>query len=281
MLPLTAALSLLIGIVLGMVGGGGAILTLPMLVYALGVEPKAAIAASLFVVGSTSLVGAAVHARAVQWRIALVFGGAAMLGAFAGGRLAAFVPSKVLLLLFAAVMLVTAIAMMRGGSGGASEGRRSLAVGRSLVLGGSVGLLSGLVGSGGGFLIVPALTIFGGLAIREAIGTSLLVIALQSYAGFAGHVSHVRLDWKLVAIVTGAAVIGTIIGSLVGRKVPASHLRRGFAWLVVVMGLFMVSRQVPAVIAAVVAAATLVAVFVVSRGRPGEHDAEDERPSRP
>jgi uncharacterized membrane protein YfcA len=276
MLVVAALLSVLIGVVLGMLGGGGAILTLPMLVYALGVDPKVAIATSLFVVATTSLVGASVHARAhtVKWRVALVFGGAAMAGAFAGGYIAAFVPSTALLLLFSAVMLVTALAMLRGSSR-APAAARTLAPGRAIALGVSVGLLSGLVGAGGGFLIVPALTIFGGLTMREAIGTSLLVIALQSYAGFAGHVSHVQLDWRLIGIVTGAAVVGSVIGSLVGRKVPADLLRRGFAWLVVAMGVFIISRLVPLFVTAIVAAVTVGALIFVARG--AHRDDTDER----
>ena len=135
MLVLAAALSVVIGVLLGMLGGGGSILTLPMLVYALGVDPKVAIATSLFVVGTTSLVGASVHARArsVAYKVGLVFGGAAMAGAFAGGHLASFVPASVLLIIFAVVMLVTAIAMLRGrrGGGGPSSAR-TLALGRGM-----------------------------------------------------------------------------------------------------------------------------------------------------
>ena len=279
MLPLAAALSLLIGVVLGMLGGGGAILTLPMLVYALGVDPKVAIATSLFVVGTTSLAAASVHARAgrVKWKTGLVFGGAAMAGAFGGGHVASFVPSTALLLLFSAVMLVTAITMLRQGTGTSSSAPRSLAFGRSVALGAAVGVLSGLVGSGGGFLIVPALSILGGLAMREAIGTSLFVIALQSFAGFAGHATHVQLDWRLVAIVTGASVVGTVIGSLLGRKVPVDLLRRGFAWLVIVMGLFIIAMQVPLFVSVPVAVLTLAVVLVVTRRRP----RDDEETSSP
>lgn len=273
MLVLAALLALLIGVVLGMLGGGGAILTLPMLVYALGVDPKVAIATSLFVVGSTSLVGASVHARAraVRWRIGLVFGAAAMAGAFAGGYIAAFVPSTVLLVIFAAMMLVTATAMMRRRGGPAGPPR--LALGRVLAMGIGVGALSGLVGAGGGFLIVPALTIFGGLAVREAIGTSLFVIALQSSAGFAGHAVHVELDWSLVATVTGGAVIGTVIGALAGKKIAPDLLRRAFAWLVVAMGLFVIAMQVPPFVTALVAALTLIAALAVSR-RPTNSSPE-------
>lgn len=270
MMLVAAALSLVIGVLLGMLGGGGAILTLPMLVYVVDVEPKAAIATSLFVVGATSLVGASIHARArtVAWKIGLVFGAAAMAGAFAGGRLATFVPATVLLVVFAAMMLVTATAMLkpRRAVPSASEERRSL--GLVLALGAGVGVVSGLVGAGGGFLIVPALTIFGGLPMRRAIGTSLFVIALQSFAGFAGHANHVSLDGALLALVTVPAVVGTVVGVSVGKKVPADVLRRGFAWLVVAMGLFVIGKQASAVVTALVAVVTLAAIYVVTRNRP-------------
>lgn len=265
-LVLAGLLALVIGVVLGMLGGGGAILTLPMLVYVVGVEAKTAIAMSLFVVGSTSLVGAAIHARAkrVEWKVGALFGAGAMSGAFAGGRVAHFLPGTALLLTFAAVMLVTAIAMLRGRAKTSDE-PRALSVGRVLVLGAAVGTLSGLVGAGGGFLIVPALTLFGGLGMRNAVGTSLFIIALQSFAGFAGHIAHVDLDWTLAGIVTGAAVLGTIVGAIVGRHVSPDNLRRGFAWLVLVMGIFMVSRQLPLAATVAVAAASLGAVFVLTR----------------
>lgn len=266
---ISALLSLLIGVVLGMLGGGGAILTLPMLVHAVGVEPKAAIAMSLFVVGSTSLVGTSIHARAraVRLKIGLAFGGAAMAGAFAGGHIAAFVPASVLLVVFAIMMLVTATAMLRKRAAPLRQ-PHALALGRALALGVGVGALSGLVGAGGGFLIVPALTIFGGLAMREAVGTSLFVITLQSFAGFAGHASHVELEWTLIAIVTGSAIVGTVIGALSSKKVSPDTLRRGFAWLVIVMGLFVMSKQVPVIVTVVVAAITAIAILVITRGRP-------------
>lgn len=270
MISLLAILSFVIGVFLGMLGGGGAILTLPMLVYVAGIDPKAAIATSLFVVGSTSLVGAAINARAktVAWKVGVAFGAAAMGGAFAGGRLASFVPATVLLVVFAVMMLVTATAMLKGRAEPSTARQvRPFGLALALALGAGVGLVSGLVGAGGGFLIVPALTIFGGLAMREAIGTSLFVIALQSFAGFAGHASHVALDWRLIAIVTAAALVGTVVGAFAGKKVPADILRRGFAWLVVAMGLFVIGKQAPVAVTALVVAVAMAAIFVVTRNR--------------
>jgi uncharacterized membrane protein YfcA len=220
------------------------------------------------------LVGSTIHARArrVRWKLGAVFGAAAMVGAFAGGRVARFVPGGMLLLVFAIVMLVTATAMLRSRSEKV-DAPRPLALVRVLLLGVAVGVVSGLVGAGGGFLIVPALTLFGGLTMRDAVGTSLFVIALQSFAGFAGHIGHVDLDWRLATIVTAAAVVGTVSGSLVGKKISPDALRRAFAWLVLVMGLFMVARQVSVTAAALVSAVTFAVVYLVVRkpSRP-QHD---------
>jgi len=262
MLALGATLALFIGVLLGMLGGGGAILTLPMLVYLLRVEPRAAIATSLFVVGVTAFVGMSFHARRglVRYRVGAIFGAAAMVGAFAGGRLAHYVPEKILLVLFGATMVVTAVIMLRGRNEACAE-RRELRVSRALLLGLAVGSFSGLVGAGGGFLIVPALVLFGGLAMREAIATSLFVITLQSFAGFAGHVAHAELDPTLVGVVTSCAVVGSVGGVVLGKRVSPDVLRRGFAYLVVVMGLFMLGKQLPLPLALAALVATLGAIY--------------------
>jgi uncharacterized membrane protein YfcA len=262
-----ALLALVIGAVLGMLGGGGSILMLPMLVFALGVEPRGAIATSLLVVGATALVAAAMHARAklVNVRVAALFGTASMTGAFAAGRFAHFVPAGILLLGFGVIMLVTAIAMLRSPT---EQAQRRIDVGRSLGLGFAVGAVAGLVGAGGGFLVVPALTFFGGLRMREAIGTSLAVIALQSFAGFAGHAASVSVDWTLAASVTTSAVIGAMAGASIGKRISAVGLRRGFAWLVLAMGVFVVARETPAIVTALVAAASLAGAVLVAQKRP-------------
>ncbi len=268
---LAAALSLAIGAVLGMLGGGGAILTLPMLVYVLDVEPRAAIAMSLVVVGITGAASSIPHARAgnVQWKVGLLFGAAAMAGAFGGGRLARFVPAQLLLLFFAAIMLATAVAMLRRRDANDAERAPSvhLGMGRTLVLGVFVGAISGLVGAGGGFMIVPALVLAGGLSMRHAIGTSLFVIALQSFAGFLGHAAHVTLDLELLAVVSGAAVIGSLAGAAIGKKVRTEHLRQGFAWLILAMGVFIVGKQTTITITAIVAVLTLAIAYVALRAR--------------
>lgn len=247
---LAVALALLIGIALGLLGGGGSILTVPILVYALGVEEKAAIATSLLVVGITSAVAAVQHARAgnVVWRVALVFAGAGMVGAFAGGRVAAYLPSTLLLALFGLLMLGTAIAMWRGRgrSARSAEARNAparLPIVKVLLEGLVVGGVTGLVGAGGGFLIVPALALLGGLSMQAAVGSSLVVIALKSFAGFAGYVSHVEVSYALAGIVTASAVVGSFGGAALAKRTSPETLRKGFAVFVLVMAVFMLAKQ--------------------------------------
>lgn len=246
MLTLAVALSLLIGLALGLLGGGGSILTVPIFIYLLGLEAKTAIATSLLVVGITSAVALLQHARAgnVRGRVGLLFGGFGMLGAYAGGKLAALLPAWVILTLFAALMVGTAVAMLRGRSStveGAPQALWKIAV-EGLV----VGVVTGLVGAGGGFLVVPALALLGGLPMRQAIGTSLLVIALKSFAGFAGYLSHVEVDYTLSAWITGAAVLGSLAGTRLGARLNQEALRRGFAYFVLVMAAFLLYQQLPA-----------------------------------
>ncbi|NUT33418.1 MAG: sulfite exporter TauE/SafE family protein [Hamadaea sp.] len=242
------AAAVAIGLSLGLLGGGGSILTVPALVYLAGVEPKQAIAMSLFVVGVTAAVGLIPHARAgrVHWRTGLLFGGAGMAGAYAGGRLAVFVPATVLLGAFAVMMIVTAVAMIRRRAGRPSpEGhipdRRP--IGRILAEGVAVGLVTGLVGAGGGFLVVPALVLLGGLSMPAAVGTSLLVIAMKSGAGLAGYLADVSIDWPLTLAVTALAVVGSLAGARFTGKVNPEALRRAFGWFVIVMGAGVLAGQ--------------------------------------
>lgn len=239
--------SLVMGFVLGLLGGGGSILAVPILVYMVGVDAKSAIATSLLVVGSTAVVAALGHARAgnVDWRTAFIFGAFAMLGAFGGGALAAFVPSVVLLIAFGGLMLITSIAMLRKGDGPVARRQESLPIGKIALEGVVVGGVTGLVGAGGGFLVVPALVLLGGLPMKRAIGTSLVVIAMKSFAGFGGYAAHVEVDYALAAIVAGLALGGSLIGAQVAQRVDAGRLRSAFAVFVLVMGLGVLWREVP------------------------------------
>lgn len=250
-LALTLAGALAVGISLGLLGGGGSILTVPLLVYLAGVEPKQAIAMSLFVVAATALAGVLPHARAgrVRWRTALLFGAAGMAGAYLGGRLGAYIPGGVLLVAFAVMMVVTALAMLRHrpapaeGAGHASGERPIL---RILAEGVTVGLVTGLVGAGGGFLVVPALVLLGGLSMPVAVGTSLVVIAMKSAAGLAGYLYSVSLDWPLTLAVTAVAVVGGFAGSRLAGRIDPQRLRAAFGWFVLVMAVFVLTAQAPA-----------------------------------
>jgi uncharacterized membrane protein YfcA len=269
-IALTVVLAVSIGISLGLLGGGGSILAVPLLVYVAGLPGKEAIATSLLVVGATSAAGLVAHARTgnVRWRTGLLFGFAGMAGAFVGGRLAAFVPDVVLLTGFAVLMVGTAIAMIRGrrSTPGPAVPVRELSVVLVLAFGVLVGLVAGLVGAGGGFLVVPALALLGGLAMPAAIGTSLLVIAMQSFAGLAGHLSTTTLHWGLAVAVTAAAVSGGLVGARLARHVRPERLRMSFGWLVLVMAAAMLVQQRPAHVVLWVglaaAALTTYAVFV-------------------
>ncbi|MEU5878669.1 sulfite exporter TauE/SafE family protein [Spirillospora sp. NPDC047279] len=250
-LALTLAGALAVGVSLGLLGGGGSILTVPLLVYVAGVETKQAIAMSLFVVGATAFAGLLPHARAgrVRWRTGLLFGAAGMTGAYVGGRLAAFIPAGVLLGAFAVMMAVTAVAMLRRrpAASGSQAGRPAARpVPRILAEGVTVGLVTGLVGAGGGFLVVPALVLLGGLPMPVAVGTSLLVIGMKSFAGLAGYLHTAQLDWPLTLAVTGAAVLGGVAGSRLAGRVNPDRLRQAFGWFVLLMAAFVLAGQAPA-----------------------------------
>ena len=210
MLLLGLALAALIGRSLGMLGGGGSILTVPVLVYVLGFAAKPAIAMSLPVVGITSLVGATMHWRLGNVRIvtALIFGVVAMIGAFAGARAAAFVSGRTQLSILAVVMLLSAISMLRSGQtpDAASTQSPRYSVLMPIALG--VGMLTGLIGIGGGFLVVPALVLLARVPMREAVGTSLLVITMNAGAGFLGYLGTVEIDWGFLAGFSAVAEIG-------------------------------------------------------------------------
>jgi hypothetical protein len=274
MLIVAAMCAVLMGLTLGLLGGGGSILTVPILVYILEVPDKTAIAMSLLVVGTTSLVAMTSHARQgnVVWRTGLIFGFFGMIGAFLGGKIAHFIPGGVLLTLFALLMLVTGGAMLRPRGAAAQtpgDDHKRLPVPKIALEGIAVGLVTGLVGAGGGFLVVPALALLGGLSMKRAIGTSLLVIAMKSFAGFASFASFVTLDWTLFSVFTSAAILGTIGGTLLARKIDASKLRTGFAVFVFVMAAGMISQQLnaPWWVSAAAAAVTLGLVTLYIRNQ--------------
>ncbi|ALC04538.1 hypothetical protein CDES_00260 [Corynebacterium deserti GIMN1.010] len=240
---LTLVLSLFIGISLGLLGGGGSILTVPILTYVAGLPPREAIAASLFIVGTTSAVSAISHARnnRVRWKTGLMFGSASMVGAFGGGLVGGYIPETLLMVAFALMMIATSAAMLRGRNTKAEPSTSSFS--RVLIDGLLVGAVTGLVGAGGGFLVVPALTLLGGLAMPVAVGTSLVVITMKSFAGLAGYLTSVQLDWGLVLMVTAVAIVGSLIGSRLASRVPEKALRKGFGVFVLIMGVFVLTQE--------------------------------------
>lgn len=249
---LAAILSIFVGLAVGMLGGGGSILTVPILVYAAHLDPKTAIATSLLVVFVTSVVAAIPHALAghVKWKTAMAFGGTGLLGAFIGGRISAFVPADWLLVAFALLMLVTAVTMIRGRANVTSENNPHATPGTNRLLkfaaeGFVVGLVTGVIGAGGGFVVVPALVMLGGLPMSTAVGTSLVVIAMNSLAGFAGHAVDVSIPWNLAVVVSMPAVAASVWGARLAKRIPENWLRPLFGWVVLIMAFFVLGRQLP------------------------------------
>lgn len=242
---LAATLALLVGLSLGVLGGGGSILTVPIFVYVLGFAPKDAIAAGLAVVGAVSLFGAAGHWRAgnVALRPALLFGVASMAGALLGARLAVVVSGALQLFLFALVMLMAAALMLRGRKSGFEETGTPAGPAVILPVGVGLGILTGLVGVGGGFLVVPALVLLAGLRMKQAVGTSLAVIAMNSTTGLAGYLGQVELAWTVIAGFTAVAILGSLAGVRLVRHVPQRALQRGFAFFLIGMGLLIVYQN--------------------------------------
>ncbi len=234
-----------VGISLGFFGGGGSILTVPLLVYVFGLDPREAIASSLLVVGAASLSGAVQHWRhgRLDLRTGFSFGTAGMAGAYFGGRMAAFFDGALLLLLFAAMMILTSVAMWQGRRPPASGATDSHATARLVGQGLAVGLFTGLVGAGGGFLIVPALALWAGLPMPSAIGTSLAIIVMNSIAGFIGYASHVSVNYGLVSAIAAVAIAGSFLGAYLAQRSDPARLRRAFAVFVMAMAAFILVRE--------------------------------------
>lgn len=225
-------------------------LTVPIFVYVLGVAPKPAIAMSLGVVGATALLAALSHLRGrnVSFRVAAIFGPAAMIGAYFGARLALLVSGRAQLIGFAVVLLISAALMIRNARRGGREDAPAVprVDARAALLlalqGVGVGVLTAIIGVGGGFVIVPALVLIAALPMRVAVGTSLVIIALNALSGFAGYLGHVPIDWPLVGTFTGLAAAGTVAGSFWSRRVPQARLKQMFAYLLIVVALYVLYR---------------------------------------
>jgi uncharacterized protein len=245
---LALVLGAVIGLSLGTLGGGGSILTVPALVYLLGQNPHAAVSASLVIVGLNAATGAWLHQRAgnVRLRAALLFGSAGLLAAFAGARLSTLLTGSLLLSLFALLMLIVATLMLRGATAVPIATHDAAPLWWKVLLGGvTVGFLTGFLGVGGGFLIVPALVLVLGMSMREAVGLSLVVIAINSAAGLLGHVGEGGVNWLIVGLLLAGGLPGLLIGSRLAQRLPIARLRQGFAVLVVVLGVALLAINLP------------------------------------
>ena len=241
---LALVLSVGIGLSLSLLGGGGSIITVPVLVYAAGQSPQQAVPMSLAIVGAVSAVGAAIQARAglVHWKAVLMFGAAGIPGAWGGAQLTHFVSPAALLLIFAGLMLAVA-AKMWFGKKRIADSAGNCQPFRCALAGVTVGLLTGFLGVGGGFLLVPALAIAAHLPIKTAVGTSLAIIALNSLGGLVGHARHTELNWHLTSWFLAAALVGTFAGLPLARRVSADALTRGFAFFVAAVALFVIAQN--------------------------------------
>lgn len=244
--------ALSIGLSLGLLGSGGSILTVPVLVYLFGQDEKVAIAGSLAVVGTIALAGALQYLRSgqVDWRNVGWFGVPGMAGTWLGAMIAAFIPGLVQLALFAIVMLLAAVMMLRGNHLSDQVKRQPRKVWKIALDGLAVGVMTGLVGVGGGFLIVPALVLLGGLSMHKAVATSLVIIALKSFSGFIKYLSvleqqGLELDWSVLGIVIGFGILGSWAGNRLAGHVPQDMLRRIFGIFLVLMGAYILWRTVP------------------------------------
>lgn len=249
-----------IGVSLGLLGGGGSVLALPVLVYVMGVAPKPAIAMTLIIVGTVSLLGCIPHARRgnLNFKTAVIFGTATMLGAYFGARIATlpFITSAFQMTLFGLSMLIAAGLMIYRTSKSKPVSSQDELDAVEYVKpvckycwlwlmteGIAVGVLTGLVGVGGGFAIVPALVLLGNVPMRQAIGTSLLIIACNSVAGLLGYLGHISLDWNLTVSFTFLAGCGTVIGAYLAQFVPAPQLQKSFGYFLLVVATFVLVQN--------------------------------------
>ena len=250
---LALLLSGMIGVSLGLMGGGGSILALPVLVYVAGIDPRTAVPMSLAIVGSTSLMAGLMHHRGgrVDRRVGTIFGIAGLPGAYVGARLTHLVPAHVLLLLFGVLMLVVGGVMLLRSVREPHEGahaRERPRIGAIVAAGFGVGFLTGFLGVGGGFIIVPSLVLFAGLPMPTAVGTSLLVIALNCAAGLVGHLDEGGVPLRATAAFTGVAIVGGFLGERLASRLSPRALRRGFAVLVILLAIDILIRNLRALV---------------------------------
>jgi uncharacterized membrane protein YfcA len=255
------ASAILIGVSLGLIGGGGSILTVPVLVYILGVNPVLATAYSLFVVGSTSLVGAATYMKKglVNYKTALVFAVPSFIAVFLTRKfLVPALPDPLftvgeaiitknigIMVFFALIMLAASYSMITAKKCVDCDEDEPVVFNFPMIAleGSVVGVITGIVGAGGGFLIIPALVLLAKLPMKMAVGTSLLIIAAKSLIGFLGDLSTQTIDWQMLLIFTSLSIVGIFIGSALSKKINEKILKTGFGWFVLVMGIYIIIKE--------------------------------------
>ena len=255
-------LAILVGISLGLIGSGGSILTVPILVYVMGVNPVLATAYSLFIVGATALVGGIQNARIgrVDFKTAFFFGIPSIIAVYLSrAYLVPIIPESVftlfdfevtksifLMVIFACVMIAASITMIKPQKKLAMEQELPISYNYPLILieGALVGVLTGLVGAGGGFLIIPALVLLAKMPMKKAVGTSLFIIAAKSLIGFTGDLKGSEIiDWNLLLLFTAASIVGIILGILLAKKVPGEKLKTSFGWFVLIMAFYIIIKE--------------------------------------
>ena len=257
--------AIVIGISLGLIGGGGSILTVPVLVYIMGIDPMLATAYSLFVVGSTSLVGAGTYMKKglVNYKTAIVFAIPSFIAVFLTRKfLVPALPDPLfsigeslvtknigIMVFFGLIMLAASYSMIRSKNDGAGDEKQAIKFNFPMIAleGSVVGLITGIVGAGGGFLIIPALVLLAKLPMKMAVGTSLVIIAAKSLIGFLGDLSTQTIDWPLLIMFTGLSIVGIFIGSALSKKINERILKTGFGWFVLTIGIFIITKELLAV----------------------------------
>lgn len=253
--------ALIIGVVLGLIGGGGSILTVPVLVYLLAINPVTATAYSLFVVGASALVGAFknMQKKLVDFRTAIVFSIPAFIAVYATRKyMVPAIPESLfsiggfeitknigIMLFFAIIMILASVSMIReNGKKKADAEKISYNYPLIIIEGIVVGVLTGIVGAGGGFLIIPALVLLAKLPMKKAVATSLLIIAIKSLIGFIGDVQNMNIDWIFLAIFTGLSVVGMFVGIYLNKFIDGKRLKKGFGWFVLLMGVYIIWAEI-------------------------------------
>lgn len=244
-----------IGLSLGLMGSGGSILTVPVLVYLVDQPERVAIAGSLFIVGAIALLGSLPYMkqRQVDWTTVWLFGVPGMIGTYAGAWVASYLSGLLQLSSFAVVMLLASYFMLRPQANIEQTSKHKRRVAKILIDGLIVGLITGVVGVGGGFLIVPALVLLGGLKMRVAIATSLVIIALKSLSGFIKYLDvleqeSLSLDWTVIAVMTVIGGVGSALGNNIANKVPQDKLKKMFGTFLIIMGIYILARSLPQII---------------------------------